>query len=73
MRLANKVTIDEAVCKGCALCTVACPRKILELDAARLNAKGYHPAVWAGPETCIACAMCAIICPDSAITVEKGV
>lgn len=71
--MANKVIIDETVCKGCALCTVTCPRKILELDAARLNSKGYHPAVMTAQENCIACAMCAIICPDSAITVEKGV
>jgi 2-oxoglutarate ferredoxin oxidoreductase subunit delta len=73
MRLANRVTIDETVCKGCGLCTVTCPRKILELDAARLNIKGYHPATMTAQEKCIACAMCAVICPDSAITVEKEV
>ena len=71
--MVNKVTIDETVCKGCALCTVTCPRKILQLDAGRLNAKGYHPATMTEQEKCTACAMCAIMCPDSAITVEKEV
>ncbi|MCL1816647.1 MAG: 4Fe-4S dicluster domain-containing protein [Clostridiales bacterium] len=73
MTLVNKVTIDEAVCKGCALCTATCPKKLLVLDASRLNAKAYHPAIMTAQENCLACAMCAIICPDSAITVEKGV
>jgi 2-oxoglutarate ferredoxin oxidoreductase subunit delta len=73
MTLVNKVTIDETVCKGCALCTVACPQKILQLEAGRLNTKGYHPSIITAQEKCIACAMCAIMCPDSAITVEKGV
>ncbi|MCL1975081.1 MAG: 4Fe-4S binding protein [Firmicutes bacterium] len=71
--MVNKVTIDETVCKGCALCTVTCPKKILQLDASRLNAKAYHPAIMIAQEKCIACAMCATICPDSAITVEKEV
>ena len=71
--MVNKVTIDETVCKGCALCTVACPKKILQLDAGRLNIKGYHPSTITAQEQCIACGMCAIMCPDSAITVEKGV
>lgn len=66
-----KVTVDENVCKGCGLCTTACPRKIMALDSDRLNKKGYHPAHVTEMEKCIGCAMCAIICPDIAITVEK--
>lgn len=69
--MANRVTVDERVCKGCGLCTVACPKKIMQIDRTRLNAKGYHPARVVEIEKCIACAMCAIMCPDSAITVEK--
>lgn len=71
--MANRVTIDENICKGCALCTVTCPRRILQLDANRLNIKGYHPAIMTDQDKCVACAMCAVICPDSAITVEKEV
>ncbi|MCR5340231.1 MAG: 4Fe-4S binding protein, partial [Saccharofermentans sp.] len=40
----GKVTFNENLCKGCGLCVAACPKKILELDKTRLNAKGYHPA-----------------------------
>ncbi|MCL2035150.1 MAG: 4Fe-4S binding protein [Oscillospiraceae bacterium] len=69
--MANKVTINENVCKGCGLCVVACPKKIVELDHAKINDKGYHPAFVCDIDKCIACAMCAIMCPDSAIKIEK--
>lgn len=69
--MANRVTIDKNICKGCALCTVACPKKIVAIDTEQLNEKGYNPARVIDIEKCIACAMCAIMCPDSAIKVEK--
>lgn len=69
--MANKVTIDENVCKGCGLCAVTCPKKIVGLDRAKINIKGYNPATVTDIEKCIACGMCAIMCPDSAIKVEK--
>ena len=69
--MANKVTVNENVCKGCGLCTVACPKKIMVINRTKLNSKGYNPAAVEDIEKCIACAMCAIICPDSAIKVEK--
>jgi 2-oxoglutarate ferredoxin oxidoreductase subunit delta len=69
--MANRVTVDENVCKGCGLCTVACPKNIMVIDREKLNVKGYNPACARDIEKCIACAMCAIMCPDSAITVEK--
>jgi len=69
--MANKVTISKDVCKGCGLCSVACPKKIVHIDRTVINAKGYNPAHVTEMDKCIACAMCAIICPDSAIKVEK--
>ena len=69
--MSSRVTVDEAVCKGCSLCVVACPKKIMVLSGEKLNSKGYNPAVVIDRQKCIACAMCAIICPDSAIKVEK--
>jgi len=66
-----KITINETLCKGCAMCVNACPKKILELAKDRINSKGYHPASMTNQEACIACAFCATMCPDCAITVEK--
>jgi 2-oxoglutarate ferredoxin oxidoreductase subunit delta len=66
-----KVTFDEALCKGCGLCVMACPKKIITLAGDKLNAKGYHPACVADMEKCIGCAFCATMCPDCVITVEK--
>jgi len=67
----GKVTVLEDVCKGCGLCTVACPQKIMALNMEKLNPMGYNPAEVTDMEKCIACAMCAMMCPDSAIKVEK--
>lgn len=69
--MSSKVIVKEEVCKGCALCAAACPKKLMELDKSKLNSKGYHAAVCTDEAACIACAMCAVMCPDSAITVTK--
>ena len=67
----NKVTFATERCKGCGLCIEVCTKKILELDLASLNSKGYHPAKITDESKCIACAMCALMCPDCVIKVEK--
>lgn len=66
-----KVTFREARCKGCELCTTACPKKIVHMAKDRLNEKGFHPAEVTDQDACIGCAFCATICPDCVITVEK--
>lgn len=66
-----KVTFNSDVCKGCGLCVIACPKKIVEIDKNALNAKGHHPAKCTDEGACIGCASCAIMCPDCVITVEK--
>ena len=66
-----KIIIDEELCKGCGLCVLACPKKLIEISADKLNKKGYNPAVVADMGSCSGCAMCATMCPDVAITVEK--
>lgn len=65
------ITIDEELCKGCGLCARACPKKIIEISKAKLNAKGYHPATVTDIASCIACASCARTCPDVVIRIEK--
>lgn len=67
-----RIVIDEARCKGCALCTIACPRQLIALSD-KLNKQGFLPAVIT-PENllkCTSCALCAQICPDVAITVWR--
>jgi len=67
----EKLTFNEELCKGCGLCIALCPKKILELDASKVNQKGYNPARCVDLGACISCAICAKICPDSVITVRK--
>lgn len=69
--MSNKIIVNENICKGCALCTSACPKKIMKINREKLNEKGYNPVFVVDMERCIACSMCAIICPDSAIRIEK--
>jgi len=66
-----KATVLTETCKGCGLCALACPKKIVALSKTVLNSKGHHPAEITKPEECIGCAMCATVCPDVAITVER--
>lgn len=66
-----KVTFKEELCKGCKLCVSVCPKKIIEMDAEKLNLKGFHPATVKEMDKCIGCAFCATICPDCVIEVEK--
>jgi 2-oxoglutarate ferredoxin oxidoreductase subunit delta len=43
----SRIVIDESRCKGCGLCTTACPFDLIRI-ADRFNAKGYRPAEYAG-------------------------
>lgn len=63
--------IHEEKCKGCGLCVSVCPKKILTLETARVNTKGYNPVICVDQGACISCAFCAAICPDVVITVSK--
>ena len=64
------IVVDTEHCKGCSLCVVACPTKVIELNP-DVNGKGHHYAYMKNPEACIGCASCGLVCPDSVITVYK--
>lgn len=64
------ITIDEARCKGCGLCTIACPKKLVTLSDAP-NSLGFTVALFSNPEACSGCSLCAEMCPDVAIAVFK--
>lgn len=69
-----KIVIDELRCKGCGLCTIACPQGLVKMSET-LNRQGFMPAVISSEdlERCTSCTLCAQMCPDVAITVYRAV
>jgi 2-oxoglutarate ferredoxin oxidoreductase subunit delta len=70
--LFDRLRIDQDRCKGCALCTAACPRGLLVVSD-QPNRHGYQTAEIGSDELahCSSCALCAQVCPDLAITVFR--
>lgn len=67
----SMIVINETRCKGCGLCTVICPKGLIQMDS-KINNLGYSPAVYdAARNVCTGCKLCAEICPDVAIDVYK--
>ena len=64
------VEVDQALCKGCSLCTAQCPKELLGLTE-EFNAKGYNVIAQKDTADCVGCRLCAIMCPEAAITVYK--
>lgn len=70
-KVKGAIVVDTERCKGCNLCAVACPLKIISLSA-RVNHKGYNYAESNDPELkCTGCTSCATVCPDACITVYR--
>jgi 2-oxoglutarate ferredoxin oxidoreductase subunit delta len=65
-----KVEINSERCKGCGLCTISCPKKLIRLGK-EINRQGYFYALWEDQETCTGCALCGEACPDVAIAIWK--
>jgi 2-oxoglutarate ferredoxin oxidoreductase subunit delta len=66
-----RIIVNEDLCKGCEMCVLFCPNKIVALSKDKMNSKGYHPAVLIDESKCTGCRTCAMMCPDIAIIVEK--
>ena len=65
----GKIAIEEARCKGCGRCIVACPQNLIDYSA-ELNERGYDYVVFTGEqEDCSGCTLCAVVCPDQGIEV----
>lgn len=54
------VYINKAWCKGCGICAVLCPAKVLALDSRK-------KAAVVNPTACTGCENCVWHCPDFAI------
>ena len=65
------IVVDTERCKGCNLCVVACPLKIIQLSQRQVNRKGYPFAEQLAPGMCTGCTSCAIVCPDGCISVYR--
>ena len=72
-----KLEIDESRCKGCNLCTMACPYRIYKQGTSP-NRRGTYIPELDRPERCPnsrlsqlygrrLCGVCSLICPDQAI------
>ena len=61
------ITVDQERCKGCELCNLYCPQRIIGMSK-QINVKGYFYAQVKDPGRCIGCMLCAVTCPDLAIT-----
>ena len=70
MALRGAIVVDTEKCKGCGVCVVNCPSKVIAL-AKEVNSKGYNYAYMALPDACTGCTNCACICPDTVITVYR--
>ncbi len=66
----GKIEIDQERCKGCGLCTISCPKKLIRIGQ-EINRQGYFFAVWDESEKCAGCAVCGEICPDVVIRVWR--
>lgn len=66
----GKIKIDPELCKGCQLCTRACPHGIIKKGGS-FNSRGYYVMVCEDCEKCRGCKLCAEVCPDVAIEVWK--
>ena len=70
----GRIEINEANCKGCSLCSIACPQGVIQMSSDQVTVRGYYPAMLVDPGgRCTGCALCAVACPDVCITVYRQV
>ena len=71
-KMKGAIEVNTERCKGCSLCVIACPQKVIAL-ANKVNLHGYPYVEAVNEEACVGCASCGIVCPDGCITVYRVV
>lgn len=69
-KIKGAIVVNTDRCKGCSLCAIACPQKVIGL-ANKVNVHGYPYVEPVNQDACIGCRSCAIVCPDGCITVYR--
>ena len=69
-KMKGAIVVNTDRCKGCNLCVVACPLKVIELTK-EVNVRGYNYVQPVLEDTCTGCCSCATVCPDGCITVYR--
>lgn len=69
-KMKGAIVVNTDRCKGCNLCVVACPCKVIELTK-EVNVRGYNYVQPVLEDTCTGCCSCATVCPDGCITVYR--
>ncbi len=70
-KMKGAIEVNTERCKGCSLCIIACPQKVIAL-ANKVNLHGYPYVEAVNEEACVGCASCGIVCPDGCITVYRN-
>ncbi len=70
-KIKGAIVVDTERCKGCSLCVVACPHKVIALAEKKVNVHGYRYVEAVAADACVGCTSCAIVCPDGCITVYR--
>jgi 2-oxoglutarate ferredoxin oxidoreductase subunit delta len=66
----GKIIVNRERCKACALCTTACPKKLIHFSK-EANSQGIYPIEASSEQECTGCALCAEVCPDVVIEVWR--
>jgi len=66
-----RLTIDRALCVGCELCSLICPREAIRVNKQpkKQGLKAQRPVIDVDETKCHYCGICATICPYGAVQV----